>query len=31
MAVVGVDGLDLGPIGGSDYRDGFHPRLRPAP
>lgn len=29
MAVVGVDGSNLGPIGGSDYRDGFHPRLRP--
>lgn len=29
MAVVGVDGLNLGPIGGSDYRDGFHPRFRP--
>lgn len=31
MAVVGVDGSDLGPIGGSDFRDGFHPRLRPTP
>lgn len=31
MAVVGVDGSDLGPIGGSDYRDGFHPRIRPTP
>ncbi|MEO5884844.1 MAG: hypothetical protein ABIQ58_04945 [Candidatus Limnocylindrales bacterium] len=31
MAVVGVDGSDLGPIGGNDYRDGFHPRLRPTP
>lgn len=31
MAVVGVDGSDLGPIGGTDYRDGFHPRLRPTP
>lgn len=31
MAVVGIDGSALGPIGGSDYRDGFHPRLRPTP
>ncbi|MEO6208371.1 MAG: hypothetical protein ABIP77_10525 [Candidatus Limnocylindrales bacterium] len=31
MAVVGVDGSNLSPIGGSDYRDGFHPRLRPTP
>lgn len=31
MAVVGVDGSNLGPIGGSDYRDGYHPRLRPVP
>ena len=29
MAVVGVDGSNLGPIGGSDYRDGSHARLRP--
>lgn len=31
MAVVDLDGSDLGPATGSDYRDGFHPRLRPTP
>jgi len=31
MAVVDLDGSDLGPATGPDYRDGFHPRLRPTP
>lgn len=31
MAVVDVDGSDLGPATGTDYQDGFHPRLRPTP
>jgi len=31
MAFVDLDGSDLGPATGTEYRDGFHPRLRPTP
>ena len=31
MAFVDLDGSNLGPATGTEYQDGFHPRLRPTP
>jgi hypothetical protein len=31
LALVDLDGSNVRPATGGEYRDGFHPRLRPTP